>query len=64
MDEIAVLNLLRNDGKLTQKKITESIKKSERTAKTITASHEKKGFITRINGKRFGYWEVHIKYIK
>ncbi len=58
LDEIAVLNLLKTDGKLTQKQISESIKKSERTVKTITSALEKKGFITRVNGKRFGYWKV------
>ncbi len=60
LDEIAVLNLLKIDNKMTQKKISESIKKSERTVKTITASLEKKGLITRVNGKRFGYWKVNI----
>ena len=60
LDETTVLNLLKSDGKLTQKKIAESIKKSERTVKTITASLEKKGLITRANGKRFGYWKVNI----
>ncbi|MBE6903535.1 MAG: winged helix-turn-helix transcriptional regulator [Ruminococcaceae bacterium] len=60
LDETTVLNLLKSDGKLTQKKIAESIKKSERTVKTITASLEKKGLITRVNGKRFGYWKVNI----
>ena len=60
MDEMAVLKFLKADGKLTQKKIAESIKKSERTVKTITASLEKKGFISRMNGKRFGYWKVNI----
>lgn len=61
LDEITVLNLLKSDGKLTQKKIAELIGKSERTVKTITTSLEKKGFITRINGKRFGYWNVNIQ---
>ncbi|MBQ9953736.1 MAG: Fic family protein [Clostridia bacterium] len=59
LDELAVLNLLKADGKRTQKKIAECIKKSERTVKTITSSLEKKGLIERINGKRFGYWKVH-----
>ncbi|MBR3766982.1 MAG: Fic family protein [Clostridia bacterium] len=61
LDEATVLNLLKSDGKITQKKISEKIKKSERTVKTITASLEKKGLITRINGKRFGYWQVNIE---
>lgn len=60
LDEITVLNLLKMDGTLTQKKLSESIKKSERTVKTITVSLEKKGLIQRVHGKRFGYWEVHI----
>ena len=59
LDEITVLNLLKTDSKMTQKQISENINKSLRTVKTITASLEKKGFITRINGKRFGYWKVN-----
>ena len=59
LDELSVLNLLREDGKMTQKQLAESINKSERTIKTITASLEEKGVITRINGKRFGYWKVN-----
>ncbi|MEE0970085.1 MAG: Fic family protein [Clostridia bacterium] len=59
LDELSVLKLLREDGKMTQKQLAESINKSERTIKTITASLEEKGVITRINGKRFGYWKVN-----
>lgn len=59
LDELSVLNLLREDGKMTQKQLAESINKSERTIKTITASLKEKGIITRINGKRFGYWKVN-----
>jgi DNA-binding Lrp family transcriptional regulator len=60
LDEIAVLNLLKTDGKLTQTQIAESINKSARTVKTITKNLENKELITRINGKRFGYWKVNI----
>ncbi len=60
LDEMQVLNLLKKDGKLTQKKIGELIGKSDRTVKRITSSLEKKGLITRVNGKRFGYWAVNI----
>ena len=60
LDELSVLSLLKADGKITQKKIAENIKKSERTIKTITSTLEKKGLITRVNGKRFGYWKVNI----
>ena len=61
LNEMAVLNLLKIDGNLTQKEIAENIKKSVRTVKTITSSLEKKGLIVRVNGKRFGYWKVNVE---
>lgn len=45
LDEIQVLNLLKKDNKLTQKKISENIKKSEITVKTITSSLKMKGLL-------------------
>ena len=60
LDEMQVLNLIKKDGKLTQKKIGELIGKSDRTVKRITAALEEKKYIQRINGKRFGYWKVNI----
>lgn len=60
LDEMQVLNLLKKDGKLTQKKIGELIDKSDRTVKRITASLEEKQHIERVDGKRFGYWKVNI----
>ncbi|MBQ5320947.1 MAG: Fic family protein [Oscillospiraceae bacterium] len=60
-DEMQVLNLLKENGKLTQKNIGELIGKSDRTVKRITASLEEKKYIERVNGKRFGYWKVNIK---
>ncbi|MBO5417640.1 MAG: Fic family protein [Clostridia bacterium] len=61
LDEMQVLNLLKNDGKLTQKKIGVLIGKSDRTVKRITASLEEKNYIERVNGKRFGYWKVNVE---
>lgn len=61
LDEMKVLNLLKTDGTLTQKKIGELIGKSDRTVKRITASLEEKKYIERVNGKRFGHWKVNIK---
>lgn len=60
LDEMAVLNLLKSDGKLTQNKIGELIGKSDKTVKHITASLEEKKYIECANGKRFGYWKVNI----
>ena len=61
LDETLVLNLLKQNPKMTQKQLAENIKKSERTVKTITASLEERKYIERINGKRFGYWKVNVQ---
>ena len=58
LEEIAVLNFLREQPKATQKEIAAHIGKSERTVKTITVNLTEKGIIERKNGKRNGFWEV------
>lgn len=58
LDEGTVLNLIKNDSKITQMQIAEKIKKSDRTVKRIIASLQQKGFIAREGGKRFGYWKT------
>lgn len=59
LEEVGILNLLRENPRLTQKQLSQRLEKSERTVKTLTASLEKKGIITRVNGKRFGHWQVN-----
>ena len=59
LDELSVLNLLREDGKMTQKQLAESINKSSRTVKRTIDSLKAKGIISREGGKRFGYWKVN-----
>lgn len=61
LEEMQVLNLLKENNRMTQKQIAESIKKSDRTVKRITASLEEKKLLERINGKRFGYWQINVK---
>ncbi len=58
LDEIKVIDILRNSPEITQKEIAERIGKSERTVKTITVSLETKGVIKREGGKRFGHWVI------
>lgn len=58
LEEIAVLNFLREQPKATQKEIAVHIGKSERTVKTITVNLTEKGIVERKNGKRNGFWEV------
>lgn len=59
LEEMQILTLLKNDGKMTQKQLADQIGKSDRTVKRITVSLERKGLIERIGGKRFGYWKVN-----
>lgn len=58
LEEMAVLNFLREQPKATQKEIALHISKSERTVKTITVNLAEKGIIERKNGKRNGFWEI------
>ncbi len=60
LEELNVLNILKNDPQITQEKIAESINKSTRTVKRIIDSLKEKNIITRIDGKRFGYWKINI----
>ena len=58
LEEVAVLNFLREQPKATQKEIAAHIGKSERTVKSITVNLTEKGIIERKNGKRNGFWEI------
>lgn len=58
LEEISVLNFLREQPKATQKEIAAHIGKSERTIKTITVNLTEKGIIERKNGKRNGFWVI------
>lgn len=58
LEELAVLNYLREQPHATQKAIAVHIGKSERTVKSITANLVEKGVLERKNGKRNGYWEI------
>lgn len=57
LDELALLKVIENNPRATQKEIAASIGKSERTVKTMTVSLSRRGIIIRKNGKRNGYWE-------
>lgn len=57
LEESVVLNLLKENPKITQKQISTEIKKSDRTVKRIILSLQEKEIIVREGGKRFGYWK-------
>jgi prophage maintenance system killer protein len=56
LEEQFVLKFLKDNPKATQKEIALQIKKSERTAKTITSNLQQKKLLERHNGKRNGFW--------
>lgn len=56
LEELAVLRVIKENPNATQKEIASEIHKSERTVKSITVSLQEKGIISRVNGKRNGYW--------
>ena len=58
LEEVAVLNFLRENPTATQKIIALHIGKSERTVKSITVELNNKGLLERKNGKRNGVWVV------
>lgn len=58
LEEMAVLQIIQQNPRITQKQIAAEIGKSERTVKTLTVNLTQKGMIIRRNGKRDGYWEI------
>ena len=58
LEEIAVLNYLKEKPNATQKEIAQHIGKSERTVKSMTVNLRERGIIERKNGRRNGFWEI------
>ena len=58
LEETAVLRCIETNPKMTQKEMASTIRKSERTVKTITSALVEKGIIIRRNGRRNGWWET------
>ena len=61
LEELAVINVIRNNSMITQKQIAELTGKSERTIKRRTVEMQEKGLICRENGKRNGKWRVLVE---
>ena len=57
LEELALLNFIREKPNATQKEIAAHIGKSERTVKTMTVKWSKQGIIERKNGRRNDYWD-------
>lgn len=58
LEELAVLELVSKNPSIKQKELVEETGKSISTIKRIMESLQEKGYIRRVNGKRYGKWEV------
>lgn len=58
LEEIAILKLIIEDESIKQNVLVEKTGKSLSTVKRIMVSLQEKGYIRRVNGKRYGKWEV------
>ena len=61
LEELALLNFIKEKPNATQKEIAVHIGKSERTVKTMTVKLSVQGILERKNGRRNGYWEIKSK---
>ena len=55
---MAVIRLISENSVITQKELVNATGKSISTVKRIMSSLQEKGYIRRVNGKRYGKWEV------
>ena len=60
LEELAILELICKNPSIKQKELVAETGKSLSTIKRIMDSLQKKGYICRVNGKRYGKWEVLI----
>jgi len=58
LEELALLNFIKEKPNATQKEIAAHIGKSERTVKTMTVKLSEQGIMERKNGRRNGYWVI------
>jgi predicted HTH transcriptional regulator len=57
-DESLILNYIRENPYVKQKELVQMTGKSLRTVKRIMESLVTKNYICRVNGKRYGYWDI------
>ena len=58
LEELAVLQFIKDNPKATQEMIAKHINRSQRTVKSMTIRLTEKGLLVRKNGKRDGWWET------
>ena len=60
LEELAILRILRDNPSVTQKELASQLGKSERTVKSRIAALQEKHYLQRVNGRRYGRWELLI----
>ncbi len=60
LEELALLQQLKENSKMTQRELATILKKSERTIKSMTVALSERGYLLRKNGRRNGSWEVFV----
>ncbi|MCD8292870.1 MAG: Fic family protein [Prevotellaceae bacterium] len=58
LEEVALLRVIIENNTATQKDIAMEIGKSERTVKSITVRLQAAGILKRVDGRRYGHWEL------
>ena len=58
LEESVILKLIKKNNSVTQSKLAQQTGKSLSTVKRIIGSLQQKNYIRRVNGKRYGKWEV------
>ena len=61
LEELAIVNAIKTNPKITQMQLAGVIGKSDRTVKRYMDKMQEKGLIRRKNGKRNGEWEVLVE---
>ena len=61
LEELAVLKLLIEDAHVSQNSLVKATGKSLSTIKRLMASLRERGIIRRVDGKRYGKWEVLVE---
>ena len=57
-EELAVLDLIKSNPSVKQAELAEQTGKSDRSIKRIIDALKEKQYIRRVDGKRYGKWEV------
>ena len=56
--ESRIINLIKNNPSIKSNEMAESLNVSVRTIKSILAALQQDNKIKRVNGKKYGHWEI------